>query len=470
MANKHSTLTGLFTDIADAIRVKTGGTESIVADEFPEAISNIKTGTSIKGTTINRKVADGYSVSEGEFVKETSSITNRFGGLVDWNSLGYYLLPYSDTQFLSVKVCYSSGWLEFRKGSVLTDGSITIPDAYDMHTEGSYNYKKGFQNVFRVDDNTYYVFNNSGSSNYYLYLYRLNVGSTITMSYAPTSSMYIGGNDDTCRYVVEYLPKIERFVLSTYQNRQTHLLYGMLDKEQKIVQNTTKLASATSGNAGFMENVGICTDDENNFYYSIVSSGSSGLYISKFSCTSSAVTHVKTTKQVKLNNNNSAVSGFVNFRNGKFFVTCAYDSNTNLKGYYVDADTCTVISVIDFPAQGYLNKFVYNDLRDLKPQSKFVGSMNGNIYVYEVLADESGCSVITSPALTSTTPPSFAYAEDICNKTLLYTNYNETGQSNYNKLFISEYINGVLPTSGGDVLGVSLNGGSSGDSVKVITP
>lgn len=43
MANNHSTLTGLFTDIADAIREKTGGTESIVADEFPEAIAGIDT-------------------------------------------------------------------------------------------------------------------------------------------------------------------------------------------------------------------------------------------------------------------------------------------------------------------------------------------------------------------------------------------------------------------------------------------
>lgn len=44
MANNHSTLTGLFTDIADAIRAKTGGTESIVADAFPEAIGAIEAG------------------------------------------------------------------------------------------------------------------------------------------------------------------------------------------------------------------------------------------------------------------------------------------------------------------------------------------------------------------------------------------------------------------------------------------
>lgn len=40
----HDTLTGLFDDIADAIRAKTGGTADIVADEFPDAIGEIETG------------------------------------------------------------------------------------------------------------------------------------------------------------------------------------------------------------------------------------------------------------------------------------------------------------------------------------------------------------------------------------------------------------------------------------------
>ena len=38
MANKHTTLAALFTDIADAIREKTGDTASIVADDFPDVI------------------------------------------------------------------------------------------------------------------------------------------------------------------------------------------------------------------------------------------------------------------------------------------------------------------------------------------------------------------------------------------------------------------------------------------------
>lgn len=38
MAETYSTLAALFTDIADAIREKTGETDSIVADDFPDMI------------------------------------------------------------------------------------------------------------------------------------------------------------------------------------------------------------------------------------------------------------------------------------------------------------------------------------------------------------------------------------------------------------------------------------------------
>lgn len=43
MANIHTTLTSLFSDIADAIREKTGDTGKIVADDFPDAIQAIRT-------------------------------------------------------------------------------------------------------------------------------------------------------------------------------------------------------------------------------------------------------------------------------------------------------------------------------------------------------------------------------------------------------------------------------------------
>ena len=41
MVNTHASLASLFTDIATAIRGKTGSTDTIVADNFPDAITNI---------------------------------------------------------------------------------------------------------------------------------------------------------------------------------------------------------------------------------------------------------------------------------------------------------------------------------------------------------------------------------------------------------------------------------------------
>ena len=46
MANSHSNLTSLFTDIASAIREKNGNTNTIVADAFPTAIRDIEVGES----------------------------------------------------------------------------------------------------------------------------------------------------------------------------------------------------------------------------------------------------------------------------------------------------------------------------------------------------------------------------------------------------------------------------------------
>jgi hypothetical protein len=50
MANTHTTLTGLFSAIADAIRAKTGKTDAIVADNFADEINGILAGGEWIGT------------------------------------------------------------------------------------------------------------------------------------------------------------------------------------------------------------------------------------------------------------------------------------------------------------------------------------------------------------------------------------------------------------------------------------
>jgi len=66
MAN-HSSLTDLFTDIASAIRAKTGDSGAIVADAFPSAIAAIPSGgggnTDAEDGMITRTLSGSYENS-----------------------------------------------------------------------------------------------------------------------------------------------------------------------------------------------------------------------------------------------------------------------------------------------------------------------------------------------------------------------------------------------------------------------
>lgn len=61
MANKHPTLISLFSDIADAIRSKTGSTDTIIADDFPEAIAAIETQSAYETCNVTIKVSGAIS-------------------------------------------------------------------------------------------------------------------------------------------------------------------------------------------------------------------------------------------------------------------------------------------------------------------------------------------------------------------------------------------------------------------------
>lgn len=78
MPNTYTTLSSLFTAIANAIRTKTGGSSPIVADDFPTEIANIQTGidpsdaTATESDILNPKTA---YLSDG--TKHTGSMVNR---------------------------------------------------------------------------------------------------------------------------------------------------------------------------------------------------------------------------------------------------------------------------------------------------------------------------------------------------------------------------------------------------------
>jgi hypothetical protein len=77
MPNTHSTLTALFSDIADAIRSKTGGTASIAASAFPSAIAAIPTGPVTSGTS-SISVTGIYDISSYSSVSVNVSAQDLF--------------------------------------------------------------------------------------------------------------------------------------------------------------------------------------------------------------------------------------------------------------------------------------------------------------------------------------------------------------------------------------------------------
>ena len=78
MANTYSTLTALFTAIANAIRGKTGSAASIKADDFPSAIGDIPTGTDVSDTTaVAGDVLDGKDFYLANGTKASGTIPSQ---------------------------------------------------------------------------------------------------------------------------------------------------------------------------------------------------------------------------------------------------------------------------------------------------------------------------------------------------------------------------------------------------------
>ena len=102
---KHTDLSSLFKDVADAIRSKTGKTDKIVADDFPEVIGSISTGHP-NGTKWTKS-----NFSSSEFIEEVYYFSNKWivqtttklyysTDLQTWNEVNFnpteYLIKYRE--------------------------------------------------------------------------------------------------------------------------------------------------------------------------------------------------------------------------------------------------------------------------------------------------------------------------------------------------------------------------------------
>ncbi len=136
MPNTHNTLDELFNDIADAIRAKTGNSGTIVADNFPTAISNIPAGgANITITYNDTAVSTNYikipsnaiintstktiiCQSNSMLVFKCTSVTQ--GDTVDYNltNVTAEVIESSTVNYIQTKI------IIFRTGA--TDGSINF--------------------------------------------------------------------------------------------------------------------------------------------------------------------------------------------------------------------------------------------------------------------------------------------------------------------------------------------------------
>lgn len=95
MPNTHATLGGLFSDIADAIRAKTGSSENIKADDFPTEIGTIEAMQLTTGTEVTYDKKSHSKESSQSSFTYTHSITisdyaeNGYKAVVAIGTYGY---------------------------------------------------------------------------------------------------------------------------------------------------------------------------------------------------------------------------------------------------------------------------------------------------------------------------------------------------------------------------------------------
>lgn len=196
MPNTHSTLSSLFTDIADAIRAKTGSAASIVADNFPTEIANIPSGGG--GTLITKSItANGTYNAEDDNADGYSSVTVAV-------PTGGKIIPSIPAEYTKVDYIEGTGTQYFDAG-LITGGSnpvLTVYIDFQITTSFANNYLIGSKgnvycymrasntDILQIRDSSIRDIKNIGKSR-----------TKFQTTFSPSAPLYI---DDTLYSFINY--------------------------------------------------------------------------------------------------------------------------------------------------------------------------------------------------------------------------------------------------------------------------
>lgn len=103
----HSSLSSLFTDIADAIRSKTGSSDGIVANDFPEAIEDVYDAAKV-GTASAADVRSGKTFTNSSSVGISGSMANSTTGTTSTGTLVATKTPGTSVQYVNISAGYTA--------------------------------------------------------------------------------------------------------------------------------------------------------------------------------------------------------------------------------------------------------------------------------------------------------------------------------------------------------------------------
>lgn len=189
MPNRHTTLTSLFTDIAGAIRSKTGDSAEIKADDFDTAIEAIPTGGGggytakqllgldpIDSLTYDGTILTAYSLYNRTI--NNLSIPNLTS--INLSALSYANVSSDlNTLFSKVKSIAGNGLAYFNKNISLTsDYNVVFPKLTNIEYTSLRNFGGG-----SYEDSTY---SNHNNPKYNIIIPSLNS----SLSYSPAYELY----------------------------------------------------------------------------------------------------------------------------------------------------------------------------------------------------------------------------------------------------------------------------------------